>query len=115
MPPMDTDRIPTQQTTADEPPSVTSLTPGPCQASRQAAPGRGGRTALIGAVVGIALVVTFTGGIGVGRLLGPAASGLGAAPNPASSLRPTDFGLIREAWDTLHQQYVDRSNLDDTS
>jgi len=111
---MDTDRIPTQPTTADEPPSVTSLTPGPSQAPKPEATGRGGRTALIGAVVGIALVVTFTAGIGVGRFLGPAASGLGSAPNPASSLTPTDFGLIREAWDILHQKYVDRAQLDDT-
>ena len=114
MPPMDTDRIPTQPTTTDEPPSVTSLTPGPSQAPRAAAAGRGGRTALVGAVVGIALVVMFTAGIGVGRLLGPAASGSGSAPNPASSLAPTTFGLIREAWDTLHAKYVDRAQLDDT-
>jgi carboxyl-terminal processing protease len=112
---MDTDRIPTQPTTADEPPSATSLTPGPSQAPRPAAAGRGGRTALIGAVVGIALVVTFTAGIGVGRLLGPAGSGIGSAPSPASSLKPTDFGLIREAWDTLHQNYVGRDELDDTT
>jgi carboxyl-terminal processing protease len=111
---MDTDRIPTQPTTADEPPSVTSLTPGPSQAPKPEATGRGGRTALIGAVVGIALVVTFTAGIGVGRFLGPAASGLGSAPSPASSFTPTDFGLIREAWDVLHQRYVDRAELDDT-
>jgi carboxyl-terminal processing protease len=61
------------------------------------------------------LVVTFTAGIGVGRLLGPAGSGFGSAPSPASSLKPTDFGLIREAWDTLHQNYVGRDELDDTT
>ena len=111
---MDTDRIPTELTTSHEPPSVTSLTPGPSQAPTPTAAGRGGRTALIGAVVGIALIVTFTAGIGVGRLLGPAGLGDGTAPNPASSTKPTDFGLIREAWDTLHQQYVGRDQLDDT-
>jgi carboxyl-terminal processing protease len=110
---MDTDRIPNQPTTTDEPPGVTSLTPGPSQAPKSSAAGPGGRTALIGAVVGLALIVTFTAGIGVGRLLGPVAPGFGSAPKPASSLRPTDFGLIREAWDTLHQQFVGRDQLDD--
>lgn len=113
MPPMDTDRIPTQPTTTDEPPGMTSVTPGPSQAPRQPAAGRGGRTALIGSVVGLALILTFTAGIGVGRLLGPVVPGSGAAPSPASSLKPTDFGLIREAWDTIHEKYVDRSQLDD--
>ena len=113
MPPMDTDRIPTQPTSADEPPGMTSLTPGPSQAPTPSAAGRGSRTALIGSVVGLALIVTFTAGIGVGRLLGPVVPGSGTAPNPASSLKPTDFGLIREAWDTIHQQYVGRDELDD--
>jgi carboxyl-terminal processing protease len=112
MPPMDTDQIPTQPTTTDEPPGMTSLTPGPSQAPTPSAAGRGGRTALIGSVVGLALIVTFTAGIGVGRLLGPVVPESGAAPNPASST-PTDFGLIREAWDTIHQQYVGRDELDD--
>ncbi len=112
MPPMDTDRIPTQPTTGDEPPGVTSLTPGPSQAPQPTAAGRGGRSALLGAVVGLALVVTFTAGIGAGRLLGPVGSD-GSAPNPASSTKPTDFGLIKEAWDILHQQYVGRDQLDD--
>jgi carboxyl-terminal processing protease len=112
MPPMDTDQIPTQPTTTDEPPGMTSLTPGPSQAPTPSAAGRGGRTALIGSVVGLALIVTFTAGIGVGRLVGPVVPGSGTAPNPASS-KPTDFGLIREAWDTIHQQYVGRDELDD--
>ena len=112
MPPMDTDRIPTQPTTDPEPPGVTSLTPGPSQASTSPAAGRGGRTAAIGMVAVLALVVTFTAGIGVGRLVAPDGAP-GAAPNPASSTKPTDFGLIREAWDTLHQQYVGRDQLDD--
>jgi carboxyl-terminal processing protease len=113
MPPMDTDRIPTQPTTTDEPPGVTSVTPGPSQAPKPSASGRGSRAALIGSVVGLALIVTFTAGIGVGRLLGPVVPGSGAAPNPASSPKPTDFGLINEAWDTIHEKYVDRAELDD--
>jgi carboxyl-terminal processing protease len=107
---MDTDRNPTQPTTDPEPPGATSLTPGPSQVPVSSAAGRGGRTAAIGAVVALALVVTFTAGIGVGRLVAPDAAG-GAAPNPAAS--GTDFGLIREAWDTIHQQFVGRDELDD--
>ncbi len=37
-------------------------------------------------------------------------------PDPASSptaSATTEFGLIKEAWDTLHQQYVARDELDD--
>ncbi len=113
MPPMDTDRTPTQPTTGHEPPDVTSLTPGPSQAPTPTAAGRGGRTAAIGAVVLLALVVTFTAGIGVGRLVSPLGAPDGTTPNPGSSLKPTEFGLIREAWDTLHQQFVGRDTLDD--
>jgi carboxyl-terminal processing protease len=63
------------------------------------------------------LIVTFTAGIGVGRLVGPTGATSGSTPNPASSAShaPTGFGLIKEAWDTLHQQYVARDQLDDTS
>ena len=68
MPPMDTDRIPTQPTPDQEPPDATSLTSGPSQALTPSAAGRGSRWAAIGAVVVFALVVTFTAGIGVGRL-----------------------------------------------
>jgi carboxyl-terminal processing protease len=69
--------------------------------------------ALAGSVVGLALIVTFTAGIGVGRLLGPVVPGGDTAPHPASSSKPTDFGLIKEAWGVLHQKYVLRSQLDD--
>ncbi len=115
MPTMDTDRIPTEPTIDHEPPSVTSLAPGPSQALTSTAAGRGSRTALIGGVVGLALVVTFSAGIGVGRLVTPAGASVGSTPNPASSptLAPTEFGLIKEAWDTLHGQYVGRDELDD--
>ena len=89
---MDTDRIPTEPTTDHVPPSVTSLTPGPSQAPTSPAAGRGRRTGVIGAVVGIALVATFSAGIGVGSLLVAAASGPTATtPDPASPgrLRPS--------------------------
>jgi carboxyl-terminal processing protease len=110
---MDTDQSPTQPTTGHEPPDVTSLTPSPSQAPTPTAAGRGSRAAAIGAVVLLALVVTFTAGIGVGRLVAPSGAPDGTTPNPGSSLKPTEFGLIREAWDTLHQQFVGRDTLDD--
>jgi carboxyl-terminal processing protease len=110
---MDTDRIPTQPTSDPEPPGVTSLTPGPSQAPTSPAAGRGRRTAAIGAAVALALVVTFTAGIGVGRLVTPFGAPGGTTPNPASGT--TEFGLIKEAWDTLHQQFVGRDELDDRS
>ena len=40
----------------------------------------------------------------------------GTTSNPASGpapSAPTEFGLIKEAWDTIHQQYVARDELDD--
>ena len=116
MPPMDTDQIPTEPTTDHEPPSVTSLTPGPSQAPTSPAAGQGGRAALIGAVVALALVLTFSAGIGVGRLMLPSGAPGDATPNPAAgptASAPTQFGLIKEAWDTLHQQYVAKDELDD--
>ncbi len=116
MPPMDNDRNPIEPTTDHEPPSVTSLTPGPSQAPTSSAGGQGGRAALIGVIVGLALVVTFSAGIGVGRLVVPPSAPAGTTSNPASGpapSAPTEFGLIKEAWDTIHQQYVAKDELDD--
>jgi carboxyl-terminal processing protease len=111
---MDTDRIPTEPTTDHVPPDVTSLTPGPSQAPTSPAAGHGRRTGVIGAVVGIALVATFSAGIGVGSLLVAAASGPTATtPDPAAPAASTEFGVIKEAWDTLHREYVGRDELDD--
>jgi carboxyl-terminal processing protease len=110
---MDNQRMPTQPPTDQEPPGVTSPTPRPPQAPTSAASGRSRRTAIIGAVVALALVVTFAAGMGVGRLVAPGGAIGGTAPNPGSSGKPTDFGLIKEAWDTLHEQYVGRDELDD--
>ncbi len=116
MPPMDNDRNPIEPTTDHEPPSVTSFAPGPSQAPTSSAGGQGGRAALVGVVVGLALVVTFSAGIGVGRLVVPASAPAGTTSNPASGpapSAPTEFGLIKEAWDTIHQQYVAKDELDD--
>ena len=114
MPPMDTDQIPTEPTIDPAPPSVTSLTPGPSQAPTSPAAGRGRRTALIGLVVGIALVAVFSAGIGVGQLLSSiTGGGIGQTSNPASSSGQTTFALIQEAWDTIHREYVGKDTLDD--
>ena len=116
MPPMDNDRIPTESTTDHQLPNVTSLTPGPSQASTSPTTGQGGRAALIGAIAALALVVTFSAGIGVGRLVSPSDTPASTSPSPASSpapSAPTEFGLIKEAWDTIRQQYVGKDQLDD--
>lgn len=114
MPPMDLDRIPTEPTTDHEPPDVTSLTPGPSQAQTSPAARRGRRSWVIGLVVGLALVATFSAGIGVGGVVATATGGATAStPSPASSPGKTEFGLIQEAWDTIHQQYVGRDTLVD--
>lgn len=114
MPPMDLDRTPTEPTTDNEPPDVTSLTPGPSQAPTSPAAGRGRRSWISGAVVGLALVATFSAGIGVGGAVVTNGGGSpSASPNPASSTSPTEFGLIQEAWDTIHDRYVGRDELDD--
>jgi carboxyl-terminal processing protease len=116
MPPMDDDRTQTEPTTDHEPPNVTSLTPGPSQAPTSRAAGQGGRAVLIGVIVGLALVVTFSAGIGVGALVtlpgGPAGTTSNPASGPAASA-PTEFGLIKEAWDTIHDKYVAKDELDD--
>ncbi len=113
---MDPDRIPTEPTTDDEPPDATSLATGPSQASTSPAAGRGRLTGISGAVVAFALVATFSAGIGVGGAVATAIGGTSTTPSPASSpgpSAPTGFGLIREAWDTLHEKYVGRDDLDD--
>ena len=62
--------------------------------------------------IGLALVLTFSVGIGVGRLALPALGGDGTTtPTPTSGT--TDFGLIKEAWDTLHTKYVGADELND--
>jgi carboxyl-terminal processing protease len=112
---MDPDRIPNGTTSDAEPPDVTSLTPGPSQATASPATVRRRRSGVTGAVVGIALVATFSAGIGVGGMVVSATSGSpSSTPDPASSpgaSATTEFELIREAWDTLHREYVGRDEL----
>jgi carboxyl-terminal processing protease len=65
------------------------------------------------------IATVFVAGIGVGRFA-PVADGGSASPtaSPGAAAGPTgdsidDFGLIREAWDLLHEKYVGRDTLDD--
>jgi carboxyl-terminal processing protease len=111
MPTMDHEPIPTEPTIEPEPPDVTSLTPGPSQATGSPAAGRGRGARVHRLVIGLALVLTFSIGIGVGRLpLTALGSGEATTPTPSGT---TQFGLIREAWDTLHKDYVGASDLND--
>ncbi len=111
---MDSDPIPTEPTTDPEPPVTAPVVPGPSLVSESPAAGRGRGSKLRRAAIGLALVVTFSVGIGVGRLDLPALGGFGSTtPAPGSSAAP-DYGLIKEAWDILHTKYVGASSLDDT-
>ena len=111
MPTMDTDPIPTEPTIDPEPPEPTSLDSGPSLVSGSPAAGRGRGTGIRRVAIGLVLVVTFGVGIGVGRLALPA-SGSDATATPAPSGQ-TNFGLIKEAWDTLHTKYVGAADLND--
>jgi carboxyl-terminal processing protease len=112
MPTMDPEPFPIMPTTDPGPPDATSLATGPSQVPESSAAGRGRGTTIRRAVIGLALVLTFSVGIGVGRLALPA-SGDASATAPTPTQGTTDFGLIREAWDTLHEKYVGADELDD--
>ena len=108
---MEPEPIPTEPTTDSEPPDASVLADGTSLASASTAAGRGRGSTIRRAVIGLALVLTFSVGIGVGRLALPASGSDGTAtPAPTSG---ADFGLIREAWDTLHTKYVGADQLDD--
>ncbi len=111
---MDTDPLPPGPT-GDQHAVPGPVTPAPALARASTGAGRGSRAGLIGAVLALTLVVTFTAGMGVGRLIAPSRDDPGTsnvATSPGASA-PTTFGLIKEAWDTLHQQYVGKNELDD--
>lgn len=114
MPTMDHEPIPTEPTIEPEPPDATSLAAGPSQASGSAAAGRGRGTTAQRLVIGLVLALTFSIGIGVGRFGLPALGGPDSTtPTSNGTTSATQFGLIREAWDTLHKEYVGASTLDD--
>ncbi|MEO8571488.1 MAG: S41 family peptidase, partial [Chloroflexota bacterium] len=111
---MDLESIPTEPTTDPEPPAATQVVTGSSLAPVSSAAGRARGSRLRRAAIGLALVLTFSVGIGIGRLGLPVLDGLGTTtPSPSSGTAPTDFGLIREAWDTLHTKYVGADQLDD--
>jgi carboxyl-terminal processing protease len=113
---MDLEPIPTEPTNDPEPPAAAYAVTSSSLASGSPAAGRGRGSAARWAAIALALVLTFSVGIGVGRLGLPALDSAGtSAPAPAGTTGPTDFGLIREAWDVLHSKYVGADQLDDTA
>ncbi len=81
----------------------------------QPAPARRRSTAANGAILAIALIAVFGAGIAVGRIdLAPAGGDATGSGAPTASAAPGDeLALIREAWDTIHKNYVDAASLDD--
>jgi carboxyl-terminal processing protease len=111
---MDLEPIPTEPTTNTEPPAATSVVTGPSLVSASPAAGRGRGSTIRRAAILLALVLTFSVGIGVGRLELPSLGASGTtAPAPSSGSASTNFGLIKEAWDTLHSKYVGADQLND--
>jgi len=106
LPPLEPDRTPTEPTIEPGQPAATPVVPGPSLVPATTADGRRRRSWLKGAVITAALVATFAVGIGVGT-----AGALATTPSPEP--QDKEFALIREAWDTLHKQYVARAELDD--
>ncbi len=116
MPTMDHDPIPTEPTTDARPPDANSFANGPSQAWRSPAAGRGGGLAIRRLATGLALVLTFGVGIGVGRFASPAVGvSDGSTPSPTDPATGDAFDLIRDAWGILHDDYVGAEELDDTA
>jgi carboxyl-terminal processing protease len=101
---------------ADEFPPTPS-TPAPALPPPRAPKRR--RPGIRGPATGLLIATVFVAGIGVGRFAPVADGGSGGpAASPDAAAGPTgdtvdDFGLIREAWDLLHEKYVGRDTLDD--
>jgi len=116
MPAMDHDPIPTEPTTDPGPPDANSFADGPSQAWGSPAADRGSGPAIRRLVIGLALVLTFGVGIGVGRVASPALGGVDVTtPGPTDAQSSDAFALIGDAWDILHQDYVGADELDDTA
>jgi len=102
------DQVPAASTAAAEAsPTAVATTP----VVPAAPPRRRLRGAIRPAILGAAFAVTFGVGIGVGRVPDLATSGAAAA-SPAAS-PGNELALVDEAWNKLHQNYVDAANLDD--
>jgi carboxyl-terminal processing protease len=115
MPPMDPDSIPTEPIIDPGPLDATDVAPGPSQVSGSPTAGRGRAAAIRRSVIGFALVLTFTVGIGVGRLA-PSVEGGADTATSSPTNRPSsaqELALIGQAWDILHEQYVGKDQLDD--
>jgi carboxyl-terminal processing protease len=110
---MDLEPIPTEPTTDTEPPAATSVVTGPSLVSASPAAGRGRGPTIRRAAIALGLVLAFSVGIGVGRLDLPALGGFGTTTPAPSGSSATTFGLIKEAWDTLHSKYVGADQLND--
>lgn len=111
-PPINPDQDPPNPTVETVAPALAPPATGPVIATPRPSQSGSRRGWVRSAVVAIALIATFTVGIGVGRLAplpGAGTSGSDASPETAAA----EFGLIREAWDTIHREYVGRSELDD--
>jgi carboxyl-terminal processing protease len=108
---MDHEPIPTEPTTDAEPPVATPVVPGPSLAPASSAVGRRRGSRIRRAAMGLALVLTFSVGIGVGNLALPA-MGVAGWTTPAPSTAG-ELGLVQEAWDILHTKYVGADTLDD--
>jgi carboxyl-terminal processing protease len=98
---MDTTPLPA---TPPETPAVVVAQPIPAGPSRRRRFLRAGAAAVT--VVGLSGVL-FGAGVLVDR------TGLLGGPAATVSATDADFALIREAWDRLHEQYVNASELDD--
>ncbi len=63
-------------------------------------------------VIPVVALITFSGGVAMGQsgILGPSAI---VAESPTPGTATADLALIQEAWDTIHENYVDARNLDD--
>jgi carboxyl-terminal processing protease len=67
--------------------------------------------AVKGFVAALALALTFGAGVGIGRAVPDITGGGQAAASPSGS--DAELALIREAWDAIHQNYVDARDLND--
>jgi carboxyl-terminal processing protease len=109
---MDPDPIPTEPTTDPAPPEANPFAEGPSQAWGSPAAGRGRGSVVRRLAIGLAFVLTFGVGIGVGRFMPSTLGGVdGATPGPTAA--GADFDLIAQAWEILHQDYVGADELDD--
>ena len=116
MPPLDPDLIPIEPTTDPAPAATTPVVSGPSRAWGSPAAGRGRGATVRRSAIGLALALTFSVGIGVGRLASPVLDDAsGTTPGPTGAAANDAFGLISEAWGILHQDYVGADELDDKS